>query len=111
MLYNRDMDMATEDFDDTDHDENHECLNCRADRMEFRLVRGTSYEGLSIREIYYDENNNMIGYGSIPLSPPTDTKQATIQELIEMFKSIDDMLTAAKRPILDEGKLEATFRT
>lgn len=102
-MYNKDMQTTNQDPEDN-------CLNCNADRMEFRLVRGTSYEGLSIRGFYYDKNNELIGWDPLPLSPLAATKEEAIGFLVDMMKNMDDMFEAAKKPIISEAKLEQEFK-
>lgn len=75
-------------------------------KNEYRIVNGTSFEGLSIREVYLDKNNKIVNWGKYPASPLAGSKQEVIQDLIEIMKSIDDMLEATKKPILEEETLE-----
>lgn len=101
-MYNEDMAV------DFHNDE--PCFHEKADRIEYRLVQGTSFEGLSIRGIYYDKQNKIVGYDPFPLSPLAGSKQEVVVTLVDMFKSIDEMLDATKKPVLDEAKLEAKFK-
>lgn len=79
--------------------------NC--DRVEFRLVYGTSWEGLSIRCIYYDVHGNIVGYDKKPLTPLSGTREEAIGYLVDMMKNIDEMLEGAQKPIMKESELEA----
>lgn len=74
--------------------------------MEYRVVRGTSHEGLSIRSIYYDKLNNIVDWDDEPQSALTGNVQELVTYLIEAFKSVEDMVEATKKPIIDEGILE-----
>lgn len=75
-------------------------------KTKYRLVRGLSYEGISIREIYYDETGRLVGWSQEPLSPLAPTAEELRQEIINSFKELDDMLEATKEPVLDEIDLE-----
>lgn len=89
------------------HNHAHCDCRCHADRVEYRLVAGTSFEGVSIRDIYYDKNNRIIGWGRFPLSFLGATAKDVAKDLVNAMQHIDDMLEATKKPILDEAKLEA----
>ena len=99
-----------DDYNIHDHAQGTEsCVGCNADHFEYRLVRGTSYEGLSIRAIYFDKSNKVIGWDKVPLSPPAGTLKETITYILEIIKSMDDMIEGAKKPVVDEAALEAEF--
>ena len=76
-----------------------------AEKVEYRLVQGDNYEGLSVREVYYDKQNKVVGWGYIPLTAITYSSKQLVAELVHAMKHLDDMLAATKKPILDERGL------
>lgn len=89
-----------------DHDDGCDCVCHGASRMEYRMVRGTNFEGVSIRDIYYDENDNIIGWGILPLTFLAAKPEDIRADLVDAMKHIDDMLEATNKPMLDEERME-----
>lgn len=83
--------------------------NCSEYKTEFRVVRGTSHEGVSIRTIYYDKNNKICGWDVEPVSPLASNVKDLLQDIVEAVENLDDMLTATKLPILEESQLESEY--
>lgn len=96
-----------EDQEHGKHSNNFCGCTCHAVNMEYRLVNGMSFEGLSIRDIYYDKQGRIVGWGRFPLSSLTATPKEMAKELVEAMKHIDDMLIAAQKPPLEEILMEA----
>lgn len=46
----------------------HHCEECGA-KIVYRLMKGTSIEGVSIREVYYNDKNKIVGWSDEPDSP------------------------------------------
>lgn len=86
-----------------EHD--HYCPECNR-RIEYRLMQGTNYEGVSIREVYLNEKNEIEGWSEEPVLILAANKQEVVEGLVEVMRDVDDMLSATKRPILDEADLE-----
>jgi hypothetical protein len=76
-----------------------------AEKVEYRLVQGDNYEGISVREVYYDKENKVVGWGYMPLTALTSSSNQLVKELVHAMKHLDDMLAATKKPILDERGL------
>ena|SRR3990167_5801062 len=76
-----------------------------AERVSYRLVWGDNYEGISVREVYYDKKNEIVGWGELPLTAITSSTKQLVKELIEAMHHIDNMFEATKKPILDEKAL------
>lgn len=89
-------------------DHHHHCEDCGA-VIRYRMVRGSSVEGISIREIYYDDKDKVIGWDDELSSPPGGSPQDIIEWLIFMFKDFDEMLEATKQPVIDEADLESSI--
>ena len=89
---------------DKHHDESLSLVK-EAEKVEYRLVQGDNYEGISVREVYYDKENKVVGWGYIPLTAITHSSKQLVTELVHAMKHLDDMLAATKKPILDEKGL------
>lgn len=94
-------------YHEPDDFENHSnnYLMKQAERVSYRLVSGDNYEGLSVREVYYDKKNKIVGWGEFPMSATTQSTKQLVRELIEAMHHIDNMLEATKKPILEEKAL------
>ena len=90
-----------DDFEDNSNN----YLMKQAERVSYRLVYGDKYEGLSVREVYYDKKNKIVGWGESPMSATTPSTKQLVRELIDAMHHIDDMLEATKKPILEEKAL------
>lgn len=84
------------------------CENCgkKIHKWEYRLMYGSSWEGLSIREVYYDKDNKIVGWSRQPILTLTDTAQDIKTEIVQVFKDLDNMLEATNKPVLNELELE-----
>lgn len=76
----------------------------------YRLINGTSWEGISVREVYYDINGNILGWSHEPLLMIASNPDEIKKEIINAMKDLDNMLMATKEPVLDEAYLEETVK-
>lgn len=77
---------------------------------EFRLVKGTYFEGISVREIYFNEKGNIIGWSLEPILTQAGYVKEVVEDIVEAMKDLDDMLVATKKPVLEESVLEGIFK-
>lgn len=99
---------------DTYGDDGYEVENCECTchdenaKHEYRLMRGTSIEGLSIREVAYDEQGN-IHCWTPPLVPPCGDKKEVSETLKAVIEDFMNMYQALDKPVIDELELEANL--
>lgn len=83
------------------------CPHCDSHHSNYRVVKGTSYEGLSFRKVFYDEQEVILGWSEEPvLIGQEPTVKELAARLIETVSAIEEMLQAIHEPILDEAELE-----
>lgn len=71
----------------------------RCEHWDYRLMNGSSVEGLSIREVMYDEEGGVVDWAPFPASLEAQS--------IEEFKiDIKDIEAALDKPTLHEAELE-----
>lgn len=86
-----------------------ECA-CHGLNREYRLMRGTSYEGVSIREVLTDDKGNVVDWSEEPIFVLAPTKKEAKEDLGLVLEDVKDMFTAFNKPVLDESELEGTVR-
>ena len=72
----------------------------------YRLMQGSSIEGISIREVVTDKDGDIVGW-SLPLAPPAASSKEMRHEVEETIKELVDMREAFGLPIIDEAQLES----
>lgn len=82
-------------------------MNTNVSKVEYRVVNGTSYEGLSIREVYFDTNGKIISYSKLPLICLASSTGEIKQEIVKSMQDLDKMLECLNKPILEEHYLES----
>jgi hypothetical protein len=98
-----------DDQDDWD-DDDCECACHDGGSHEYRLMQGTSFEGISIRDVVTDKEGKIAGWSAPVSSPVASVKEA--QEDLELtIKELTDVREAFGQPVLDEAKLEAEMET
>ena len=90
-------------------DHHHHCEDCGA-IIRYRMIRGNSIEGISIREVYYDDEDKIIGWSDESETPPGGSPKDIIEWFKFMFEDFNEMLEATKQPVLDEAELEASVK-
>lgn len=99
------LDISDENIID-DSEDNDNCICNGAHKIRYRVIRGSSIEGLSVREVAFDDQEKIIGWGYMPSTPP----EGSIDDLREGIDSLIDSFIAMKEslelPIIDELELE-----
>src|ERR1039458_3339679 len=67
-----------DDWDDWDDDDDCECACHDGGFHAYRLMRGTSFEGISIRDVINDKDGKIAGW-----SPPVSSPVASVKEAQE----------------------------
>lgn len=80
---------------------------CHFDSWEYRLFNGSSFEGVSLRVVYYDKKKNIVGWTNEPILTLASRTEEVRKFIVEAMKDLDDMLAATQKPIIDERGLEA----
>jgi hypothetical protein len=88
------------------HDKNCSC----EETWGYRLMLGSTHEGLSIREVIYDRKGRIVGWHPRPLGECVSSVAAVKRQLVEDMRDLDAMLEATDKPILDEAELKLTMR-
>ncbi len=80
---------------------------CHNFNHEYRLMKGTNFEGISIREVLTDDHGEVIDWSEEPIFVLAPTKKEAENDLNVVLEDIKDMFTAFKKPVLDESELES----
>jgi hypothetical protein len=94
------------DDEDDWADDDCECACHDGGSHEYRLMQGSSVEGISVREVVIDKDGNIASW-SFPISPPGASSKEVREELELTIKELTDVREAFDHPILDEAKLES----
>lgn len=97
------MNMAPEP-DEQDHE--CECPCHEGGSHSYRLMQGSSVEGISIREVITDKSGEVMTWTD-PISPPAASREEAQDDLELQIKELKQMREAFRQPILDELDLEA----
>lgn len=76
----------------------------RCEHWGYRLVNGSSIEGLSIREVVYDDDGAVVDWAPFPAIIEGASRE-------ELKSDLEEMLGVLKQPILDEAELEQSSPT
>lgn len=87
-------------------DDDCDCLCHHGGSHEYRLMRGSSIEGISIREVTLDKDGRIVDW-SLPISPLNASVDEAREELEVTIKELTDVRKAFNRPLLDEADLES----
>lgn len=71
----------------------------RCPHWNYRLMNGSSIEGMSIREVFYDEDGDVDDWSPYPASVEGDSVK-------ELKFDLREMLSALTEPVLEEAELE-----
>lgn len=71
----------------------------RCPHWNYRLMNGSTVEGLSIREVSYDEDGGVVDWSPFPASIEGESAEELKFDLREMLEALD-------KPTLDEAELE-----
>lgn len=86
-----------------------ECA-CHGFDREYRLMKGTSFEGISIREVVIDDEGKIVDWSEEPIFVLAPTKKEAKEDLTFVLDDIKDMFQAFGKPTLDEADLEDSLR-
>lgn len=78
-------------------------------KWAYRLIKGSYYEGISIREVYFNEKGSIIGWSLEPILTQAGYVKEVVEDIVDSMKELDDMLDATKKPVLEEAILEGLF--
>lgn len=68
-------------------------------------MQGISWEGISVREVFYNKNKRIEGWSKQPVLVLAGTREEVIESIVDLMGDLDKMLEATKEPVLDESKL------
>lgn len=91
-------------FSDAEND--HDCICHGADKVEYRLMRGSSVEGLSIREVAFDNADEIIAWDAYPATIPAGSVNELKMDLDAAISDLMKMREAFNKPLLDETEIE-----
>lgn len=103
----QDLDFFAGNFDDHGH---HHHIPHNTEKIVYRLVYGTSWEGISVRQIYYDKDGNMLDWSRFPLLTLAASVPEVQAEVVKIMNTADEMLEATKLPVIREDRLEAGYK-
>lgn len=90
---------------------NSECdCPCHGLNREYRLMKGTNYEGVSIREVLTDDDGTIVDWSEEPIFVLAPTKKEAKEDLTVVLEDIKEMFIAFNKPLLDESDLEGNIK-